>query len=466
MKQNNTTKSLATLLIVASATSLTAIERPVPADQPIEKKAKAQARERQIPMPIPEAKAKAKAPDIAYLGVMGDSITDAMSAQLNLGKNVGLTLLFVQEGSPAGIAGLKKHDIITKIGGVDIGNLNQLKLALRQHNPKDEIELNYISGGKKLTKQIQLGAVTQNRPQARQFRLEGQPKARGANRALKLDMLEKLPPEQRQQLEQLLQGNLNQLDFRNLKNLDVDQLQKHFQQFGKIPRQELKMGDLMKEGSQQKSRMKMLDRDGSLTLETEGDEKSIELHDTDGKLLYKGSFNNDADKLKIPQDLRARVNRLKLNDGPKVKILPNFRNIEGLRGLDKMGMPKEMEELLNKLQANGPRGAMGLLQIPQAGQQLNGDALMQKFEFNLNEAGANKNSSKTLLDPDGNKYTQSENKDGKEIEIKGPKGELLFSGPYNSSADKEMVPEEYRPSLNKLDRMEGIKGFKLELGQP
>ncbi len=108
MKHSKTTKSLATLLLVTTASTqlLNAIERPIPADQPKEKKAqqvKPNQKEKALPMPRAQ-EADAQRP---YLGVLGDSISEAMSAQFKLEQGVGLTLLFVDQNSPAGKAGLK-----------------------------------------------------------------------------------------------------------------------------------------------------------------------------------------------------------------------------------------------------------------------------------------------------------------------------------------------------------------------
>jgi len=469
MKNIKTTKSLVTLLLAASATSLTAIERPVPAEQPKEKKAqevKPEAKKKAEKVaPMPQVK-EAKLAQRPYLGVMGNRVSEAMSAQLNLEKNIGLTLQFVQEGSPADKAGLKKHDIITKIGGVNIGNQNQLREAILEHKPNEKVELQYLSGGKAITKQVELGAAPMMNLQDPRNHRGGaiMPKFNQQipQGAIPLDMLKNLPPEQRKQLEQLLEGNLNQLDFRNLKGLDIDQLQKQFDGFKKGPMLE------MKQGVQQQGRVKMVNPDGSVTLETNGDKKTIELHDADGKLQYKGPYNNEADKLKIPENLRERAAQLKLNDKPRALILPDLKQLEGLQGLEglqNMEIPKELKDLLKNLEAQAGQGAQGQgFVLPPGGLPGNGQ-LMQKFEFNLGGAGVGGNSSsKSLIGPDGNRYTQSKNKDGKEIEIKDSKGKLLFSGPYNSSVDKEMVPEEYRPSLERLDAMGGMmKGNELKL---
>lgn len=447
MKQHKITTSLATLLLATSAATLplSAIERPTPADQPKEKKAIQPA-----PLPIPEVAPKALRP---YLGIMGDTISDAMSAQLGIAPGKGITLLFVEENSPAGKAGFLRHDIILKIAGLEINDENSLRQAILKQEPNEKVEIHYISKGKLKTKKVQLGSAPlvqpaqNNGPIIPRRNQHGIPQA-----AIPLEMLQNLPPEHRQQLQQLLQGNLNKLDFRNLDNLDIDRLQKHFEGFNQAPLHELNMNDLLQQG-EHKQRMKMMDKEGSLTLETNGGNKQIQLHDATGKLLYKGPYNNEADKLKIPEHLRARVSKLKPGGIPKANILPKPRNLN---------RQNQLEELFKQFEGRNN----AIPQLPK-NRRPNNQQLQQRFEFNLGGNGLKQSSSKSLLDAKGNKYTTRENEDGKELEIHDRSGKLLFSGPYNSSGDKEMIPEEYRPGIEQLDSMKGLKnlkdGLKLEI---
>lgn len=67
----------------------------------------------------------------AYLGTIPD-MTD------NPG---GVRLLGVRAGSPAEKAGLRGDDIITKIGSMDIGDLQAMTQALRSHQPGDTVNI-------------------------------------------------------------------------------------------------------------------------------------------------------------------------------------------------------------------------------------------------------------------------------------------------------------------------------------
>ncbi len=461
--------SLATMLLAASASSLCAIERPVPAKQPQEKGAN-QVKEQPNAAILPAGPRQANNPDQAlpmpeeqqveraFLGVFGNPISDALATQLELADGIGLTLEFIAPRSPAKIAGLKRHDIITQLGGKDINTQNDLRNAVFAHQPQANIELKYISGGKAISKQIELGTAPKRRnnqqlPREQENpRLDNMPRKKGfviPKGALPKEMLQNIPPEQRQQLEQLLQGKLNNLDFRNLNNLNLDQLEKHFKGQANQRGFNLNFNGLMQNGmkAEQKGRMKMVDPDGSVTLEQDGDNKSIELHDPEGKLLYKGPYNNDADKLKVPENLRDRAQKIDLKQRPRIKQLRG--------GL----LDQQLQELLNGLGGFNQGALPGVAPAqPRAFQFPKGNQ-MKKFQLNLGNDGAAFNMSSKLTDPKtGIQYSTRKNKDGKEVEILDAKGELLFSGPYNSASDKEMIPEEYRPFLNKLDT-----SFKLKL---
>jgi S1-C subfamily serine protease len=69
----------------------------------------------------------------------------------------GLLLSRVQSGSPAGDAGLRQCDIITKIAGVDITNTGDLFRALTQHRAGEKVPVEYLRGGQSQSGEITLG---------------------------------------------------------------------------------------------------------------------------------------------------------------------------------------------------------------------------------------------------------------------------------------------------------------------
>ena len=83
----------------------------------------------------------------AYLGTIPD-MTD------NPG---GVRLVGVRAGSPAEKAGLRGDDIITRIGDMDVGDLQAMTDALRSHKPGDVVDIVIRRGGQVTTLRATLG---------------------------------------------------------------------------------------------------------------------------------------------------------------------------------------------------------------------------------------------------------------------------------------------------------------------
>lgn len=73
-----------------------------------------------------------------------------MGVQLNnTGGNNGASILEVYQSSAAEKAGLRKGDIITKIDGKEIIDMNSVISYLSEKNPGDQIKVSYLRSGKK-----------------------------------------------------------------------------------------------------------------------------------------------------------------------------------------------------------------------------------------------------------------------------------------------------------------------------
>src|SRR5689334_15918980 len=65
--------------------------------------------------------------DMAWLGVSTREASEDLTSQLDLEPGVGLVLTYVGPDSPAGKAGLKKHDVLTEFGGQALVHPAQLR---------------------------------------------------------------------------------------------------------------------------------------------------------------------------------------------------------------------------------------------------------------------------------------------------------------------------------------------------
>lgn len=288
-----------------------AIERPTPAKQPIEKNTAG-------PDTLPKVAevADLKLTKHTYLGVFGEPITPALSSHLKLEKGNGIELELIAPNSPASKAALKKHDIILKIAGVDIRTMDDVRKVVTEKKSGDTVELQIVSEGKKLVKQVTLSersipkAARVQRPK-RQEELGLFPDARDMlNMGLPEDLLEKFPEKDRERLMQLFKGDRFDQKVKELEK----QLGGLKQRKPNIPqKQNAKMH--FKGGFS--SRVKMLDHHGSITLESTNDGKVIELKDKQGKTQYRGPYNNEIDKHSIPEELRGRVDNLDIDNQMK-----------------------------------------------------------------------------------------------------------------------------------------------------
>ena len=79
-----------------------------------------------------------------YMGVSSQTIDSSFASQYGLPVSSGALVVFVQPDGPAEEAGLKRGDIITKIGDVTIASVEDVFAAIRQHKIGDEVGVNVV----------------------------------------------------------------------------------------------------------------------------------------------------------------------------------------------------------------------------------------------------------------------------------------------------------------------------------
>ena len=78
------------------------------------------------------------------------------------GVDEGIAVLEVVSGSPADKAGLKKGDIIVKLGDEDVGSLAEFRYELYRHDIGEKVTVTYYRDGKENSTTITLGRNEQN----------------------------------------------------------------------------------------------------------------------------------------------------------------------------------------------------------------------------------------------------------------------------------------------------------------
>lgn len=92
----------------------------------------------------------------AFLGLTTSPATATLREQLKLQRGIGLTVDFVDEDSPANAAGVKQHDVLTKLDDQWLVNFQQLAVLVRMHKPGDTVKLTYIRQGESKTVDVKL----------------------------------------------------------------------------------------------------------------------------------------------------------------------------------------------------------------------------------------------------------------------------------------------------------------------
>lgn len=98
----------------------------------------------------------------AFLGVNYISITADVAKHYNLPVKKGAYVFggdgkaSVVSGSPAANAGIQDKDIITKVGGIDVGDRGDVSSLVAEYAPGDTIDLTILRGGQTMTIKVTL----------------------------------------------------------------------------------------------------------------------------------------------------------------------------------------------------------------------------------------------------------------------------------------------------------------------
>jgi serine protease Do len=100
----------------------------------------------------------------AFLGINYVPITADVAKHYDLSVKKGAYVFSgtnkasVVSGSPADKAGIQDKDIITKVGGIDVGDKGGVSSLVAEYAPGDTIELTILRGGKTMTVSVTLAA--------------------------------------------------------------------------------------------------------------------------------------------------------------------------------------------------------------------------------------------------------------------------------------------------------------------
>lgn len=137
---------LAALLAAATVASPFALAQPAdpPAPVPLVEHGEGWELMAMPPMKRPMVKA-------AFLGVSTSPATPALREQLKITTGVGLVIDFVEPGSPADKAGVKRNDLLTRVNDQWIINPQQLATVVRMNKTGDTVNLTLVREGQATT---------------------------------------------------------------------------------------------------------------------------------------------------------------------------------------------------------------------------------------------------------------------------------------------------------------------------
>ena len=283
---------------------------PPPAVQPAEKPAEQPAK------PAAEKPAADQPAAAAFLGVGTSSVPEALAAHLNLKPEEGVLVRSLDPNGPAAKAGLAEHDVITKIDGQAVGSHADLVREVQKHQPGKEIAVDYIHQGKPANKSVTLTP-----------RPDGAAPMPAPNQIDDL-MLQGMPEEQAKRIREMIERQLRAFEddggedpagpaipadpFNQLRDAQkrMRDLQKQMQE---------RMGDALKQGEgglriQGGATFRMVDPEGSVELNSKDGGKEATVRDKDGKKVWSGPWDTEQDKAAAPPEVRARLDRLNIDE--------------------------------------------------------------------------------------------------------------------------------------------------------
>ena len=93
----------------------------------------------------------------AFLGIGTTTVTPELADELGIDTDSGAVVESITSGSPASDAGIRRGDVIVRIGDHDIENSGDIAPAVREHRPGDAVEVTILRGNDRSTVEADAG---------------------------------------------------------------------------------------------------------------------------------------------------------------------------------------------------------------------------------------------------------------------------------------------------------------------
>ena len=256
------------------------------------------------PSATAEAPAEIKAKQPGWLGVGTRRIPKLVAEHLGVPAGTGLSVEMVAPGSPAEKAGLKKDDVLAKLNDQVLVNQEQLSALVQATEAGKKLKLQVLRNEAPLEIEAEVSA----RPAEYAHQAEPSPSAEDNNPA-------------NDDLDKLFQGFGPGL-------ADADGLEKHMQQLRKHMedmQQRLQAqaqagaaaggnGVQMQIFRMDNAQVQIMDDKGSISIHTKDGKSVLTAKDKQGNLMYEGPYETDAEKARVPLEIRQRADRLNIRN--------------------------------------------------------------------------------------------------------------------------------------------------------
>jgi serine protease Do len=114
-----------------------------------------------------------------YLGILPETLKEYRKKELNI--DGGAVVADIPSDGPAAIAGIKKDDVILKVGDAPVRNEQELRNSMLQYAPGQTVKVEYLRGKEQRTAEVRIGTppaqtAPERKPQQNPFVEEDMPK--------------------------------------------------------------------------------------------------------------------------------------------------------------------------------------------------------------------------------------------------------------------------------------------------
>lgn len=259
----------------------------------------------------------------AYLGLGTGELPALLAEHLKLPFGGGVVVHTLDPDGPAAKAGLAENDIVTEIAGKTVGSQESLRDVVTARKPGEEVEIKYIHRGEAKSVKVALTKAPaeapriagRNVPPVERLRLNGMPEDQAR-------LLQEAFEHSRRQMEQLTDDELMDPGAMIGRGMH-GRLQEMLKGLENMPQGLGNGGNGF--SFNVGGTIRIMDGEGSVEVNSNNGSKKIRVLGRDGKVQWEGPYNSEADKAKVPDEYRERIEHLNIDmdyQGNGIRIGP------------------------------------------------------------------------------------------------------------------------------------------------